>query len=157
MNIKELRIGNLVGVTKDAYHSEKSGENCFKIEQILSNDVKFQGFGHLEHCKNLRGMPLTEQRLLDLGFNTNYKAGYIGIDVKHTDFVLTCPNKGKEKYFMWEFKQAGVHLYVELKHVHELQNLFFALTGEELKFKSELLTAINYEKNNRSSNNSTQR
>lgn len=79
---------------------------------------------------------LTEEWLLKLGFNKEYRYGYIGIDVCDTDFVLTYPEAMDEhlEHFSFEF-EVGVQKFKEIKYVHELQNLFHSLTGTELTRK----------------------
>jgi hypothetical protein len=116
------------------------------LQELTSNDV-FQVekafFTLLElNLECSRPIPLTEEWLLKFGFSTtDYKNGYIGIDHKVggiiTDFVLTYPLVIGEfqKHFIWEHSKFK---YKELKYVHQLQNLYFALTNEELS--TNLLT-----------------
>jgi len=77
---------------------------------------------------------LTEKWLLNLGFNKEYKDGYIGIDVGNTDFVLTFPKimGDFQNYFAFQFHSGGWAKFREIKYVHELQNLFRSITGVEL-------------------------
>jgi hypothetical protein len=74
---------------------------------------------------------LTEKWLLNLGFNKEYKDGYIGIDVGNTDFVLTYPKVMGEwqKGYAFEFTAGGLSKFREVRYVHELQNLFRSITG----------------------------
>lgn len=77
---------------------------------------------------------LNEKWLLNLGFNKEYKDGYIGIDVGNTDFVLTYPKimGDFQNYFAFQFHSGGWAKFIEIKYVHELQNLFRSITGVEL-------------------------
>lgn len=120
MLANELRIGNLF---KNA------------IGKILP--IKDYEFRHLtsKHI-DYKAIPITEEMLLKLGFNKEYKNGWIGIDVKHesgmtTDFVLAEPNKMGEWQTYYAFVYDG-YRFVKIEYIHELQNLFFAITKKEL-------------------------
>lgn len=75
---------------------------------------------------NYKPIPLTEEWLLKLGFVKHGKYGYFYIDF----FVVDLDMNG-------QFYMCDIDIHIVLKHVHQLQNLYFALTGEELTFKSE--------------------
>ena len=83
-------------------------------------------------------IPLTEEWLLKLGFDKEYQKGYIGIDVCNSDFVLTEPLKMGEwqTNYTFQFETGSVPKFKEIKYVHQLQNLFFCLCGEELILKN---------------------
>jgi len=74
---------------------------------------------------------------LKFGFNKEYQKGYIGIDVCNSDFVLTEPLKMGEwqTNYTFQFETGSVPKFKEIEYVHQLQNLFFYLSGEELTFK----------------------
>jgi hypothetical protein len=119
MKAQDLRIGN-----KIFYRNKVTTVNWQELKWIQEGNNNFQP------------IPLTEEWLLNFGFSTtDYKNGYIGIDHKAggiiTDFVLTYPLVIGEfqKHFIWEHSKFK---YNELKYVHQLQNIFFALTNEEL-------------------------
>lgn len=119
MKISELRIGNYVKID--------GVEKPMKVLILDSLEVSSTPF---------LPIPLTEEWLLKLGFNKDYKNGWIGIDVKNesgmtTDFVLAEPlNMGEwQKYYAFVYDS---YRFTKLKHVHQLQNLYFALTNEEL-------------------------
>ena len=122
----ELRIGNIV------FLNDKQ-----KVWEIMD------GFDIDEMTENSSVDPiaLTEKWLFDLGFNSQYKKGWIGIDVRHsngttTDFVLSYPQRMGmwQTFFAFEYDSFR---FVELKYVHQLQNLYFALTGSELVFSTK--------------------
>lgn len=127
INSNELRIGNFL------LFAETGAE--FKVNQI---DEK--GLGVENESENVwieietfEPIPLTEKRLLDFGFSKeDYTEGYIGIDCKNAEFVLCGPNEFKG-YYTFSFKLGGIPMFKKIESVHELQNLYFALTGEELK------------------------
>ena len=61
-------------------------------------------------------IPLTEEWLIKFGFEKAYETCY-----QYKDFILN------DKFIMMD-----IDITIQLKHVHQLQNLYFALTGEEL-------------------------
>jgi hypothetical protein len=137
MKASELRIGNLVDLNSEI-------TKIFSINEKGINHT-IDNWGHFpnlefESFESIQPIPLTEEWLFKFGFSaTDYKKGYIGIDHKAggiiTDFVLTYPlvNGLFQKYFIWEHSKFK---YQELKHVHQLQNLYYSLTGEELTLKN---------------------
>ncbi len=71
------------------------------------------------------------------GFSTNeYKPGFTGKDFKSgtttLDFVLDEPfSKGDwQDYYLFDL---GHHRFVPVYYVHQLQNLYFAITQQELE------------------------
>ena len=106
MEAKDLRIGNIV---------LKIDEN--KTHKIVPVDISICSVNK----KIFEPIPLTEEWLLKMGFSWHAKNSY---NLKrfryHTD----------KKIFsiMGRFED----LVEGLEHVNQLQNLYFALTGEEL-------------------------
>ena len=128
MEAKNLRVGNLILESGLPKKITTIGDTTFSVKgkdwkAVLHEDVE--------------AIPLTEEWLLNLGFNTDYKKGYIGIDVGNTDFVLTYPKTigDFQECFVFQFNSGGWARIREVKYVHELQNLFFAITGQELELK----------------------
>jgi hypothetical protein len=126
MKATELRIGNWVELIG---FGNKKCDALLITEQDQSNKS-----GH----KYLNPIPLTEEWLIKLGFisydsvfGIEYK---IAMDVEPSYILgkrnreLTASPDG-EKYFI-----DGNYL-IRIKYVHQLQNLYFALTGEELETK----------------------
>ena len=122
MEANELRLNNWV------YHCNKEVQitihDLFDIA-VFEDDV-------------FTPIPLTEEWLLNFGFNKEYQKGYIGIDVCNSDFVLTEPLKMGEwqTNYTFQFETGSVPKFKEIKYVHQLQNLFFCLCGEELILKN---------------------
>lgn len=84
-----------------------------------------------------RPIPLTEELLLKCGFvkgNAIYSTGY-SIYIRKTDFYLRPAYKGG---YYWGFNISDEKNDCELndvrpiEYLHQLQNLYFALTEEEL-------------------------
>ena len=128
MEAKELRIGNIVS----------DGLFKFKVTGIKdefvygTDDIERVGIVLCEHTlelENTIGLILNEEWLLELGFK---KAGYNNQDklVFSIDNgeVWVLQNIVTKKFNISEYK-------LDIKYVHQLQNLFFALTGKELIWK----------------------
>jgi len=123
MKAKELRIGNFLRTPNGINH----------VSGIQDREVVEVGeIGYV--IEMVKPIPLTEEWLLNFGFETYttekskvYKLG---------NFMVTYVLKGRfagNKYlkaFNISFSEFG-----HIKHVHQLQNLYFALTGEELQIR----------------------
>lgn len=136
MNLEELRIGNYIHTTDTNQNVPVSGISAF-TNQVWVNLNPFAP----SDANNVEPIPLTEDLLLICGFNTDYKSGYIGIDVNDSDFVLSYPGRmGKfQKYFAFEFNTGRLCRFIEIPYLHNLQNLFFSHTGKELEVNHERL------------------
>jgi hypothetical protein len=133
MNFQELRVGNLIFNHK---------------EQIICvNGLGIDGYILLDKQHNIsdimcKPIPLNEEWLIKFGFSSfEYKTGFIGKDFKSggmiLDFVLTKPQmKGEwQDTFVYDLND---HRFSKVTYVHELQNLFFILTGVELQLSSNV-------------------
>jgi hypothetical protein len=103
--------------------------------QINATDILLieQKQGGYEHYHPI---PTTEDHLLKLGFNKEYKKGWIGIDVRHesgmtTDFIIAEPFSMGEWQSFYAFVYDS-HRFVKLEFLHQVQNLFHAMTQKEL-------------------------
>jgi len=117
IEVRELRIGNLV----KAVH---------KKSDILNSYIVIEG-KHIYDLENGKsefdfyGIPITEEWLLKFGFTQSlaFKSVYfIG-----TFLSITLGNK-----IMFEINDQIIS---EIKYIHQLQNLHFALTQKELEIK----------------------
>lgn len=132
MDIKELRIGNLIehqGKIVPVYQIDRKSKTSSKI-----NDVKFENEDTSEYFKPI---PLTEDWLLRMGFEEVYDSQFR----KKFDLISN-PRIGFDfaKVFdystMAGFRHIGEYLY-HVIYVHQLQNLYNSLTGKELSIKTE--------------------
>ena len=115
MKASELRIGNLVNYNEGGIF-KVIGIHEFGID--CENEIETT---YMEY-ENFKPIPLTEEWLLKFGFKNN-RLGLF-------DCVKVGDDIGYHIYFI------GKHLK-EVQYVHQLQNLYFALTGEELTIKDE--------------------
>lgn len=124
----DLRIGNLM--------LDKLGD-IVELYSINKTFFHVDGYKRQVSVKSIKPIPLTEEWLVKFGFNKEYKEGYIGINVNFTDFVLTYPKRMGEfqDYFAFQYETGTLSRFKDIKFVHQLQNIYFALTGEELTIK----------------------
>jgi hypothetical protein len=106
MKANELRIGSWV------YHPLTRED--IKINQAILCDFA-NGFNYLE------ATPLTREWVLRANFNF--------AELGFPDLAVACSIDGDDVDFV-----IG-NYYHKLNYVHELQNLYFALVGQELTFK----------------------
>jgi hypothetical protein len=122
MDARELRIGNCI----------KIGNIVTLVEGVSTWDNLIQNSNFAErHITEFEPIPLTEEWLLKFGFN-KISDSY-GINISISSYILTTVAL---LYSIDIFKKTNVYYgLIEIKHVHQLQNLYFALTGEELTIK----------------------
>ena len=109
MKASELRIGNLL-------------ENFLGQEfEVNHETLRMLSVGGSGSEFNLpKPIPLTEEWLLKFGLHGNHSSP-VRVGLVDDDFVLQ------------QFTVMFMNAYIKVKYVHQLQNLYHALTGEELK------------------------
>lgn len=131
----ELRIGNLFkeydsrGIPLETGWFSKNGVSWVStINHHGVNETSDMGSSNVTQFKDMDPIDLTEEWLLKLGFTTDPKHHVLCYDLGLLSIEL--PNKfyssGRAYFNSWAI------LNEMPKHVHQLQNLYFALTGEEL-------------------------
>jgi hypothetical protein len=124
MEAKELRIGNAY---RDCTSKEIRFITGFSEDGVYYND----GFDFYESMLNVI---LTEEWLVKFGFVKDKKHNNCCDLELENDFYLQGVGYGKSniKYEVILTDSNDNELTL-VKHVHQLQNLYFALTNEELK------------------------
>jgi hypothetical protein len=129
MKASELRIGNFITqiIYKDTHDEEK---------EIL---VDWQEIWWIsKNTKSYRPIILTEEWLLKFGFDKRisncFKLNNFFIDLRYDDIL----EKDRTIFSRWDNYHCLYFNLSDLKYVHQLQNLYFALTGEELTLNQEL-------------------
>jgi hypothetical protein len=134
----ELRIGNWIadrgGKEWQIDHWEYKDKVSSKPDSFVLPAMSMTNSFHpyTEYLDYLQPIPLTEEWLIRFGFTPD-----------HNDYFLECEEHGVELEASWSSRNQktgesyGWHIskYKHVKHVHSLQNLYFALTGEELETK----------------------
>ena len=125
MEGKELRLGN--------YLHDRNGNLC-KVIELRQDGIYAPAIGKATTGLPNKPIELTEEWLLKFGFESNN----VSYKINNDKFVF-------ELYFYdaWNLNYVEKEKFgndsVELSgywKIHELQNLFFALTGNELTIKS---------------------
>ncbi|MGJ1499640.1 hypothetical protein ACR79R_20170 [Sphingobacterium spiritivorum] len=119
MKATELRIGNVLTfldkqVTVVAITETHTSIKGYEFNRYTPVALNYKG---------LQGIELTEEILLKFGFEQNtfgFKKGNIVFNYRFDNKFIP---------------KLSDQCLLELKHVHQLQNLYFALTGEELEVK----------------------
>lgn len=108
----ELRIGNYIEFMND---STSGQPQKFEVQD-------YSVIGRIEP------IPLTEEWLLKLGFikDDAYEKSYTSRIIRGRNIRVFHHNNAT--HFL-----LNMHFAVDLKYVHQLQNLYFALTSEELQ------------------------
>lgn len=120
MKAQDLRIGNLVEI-KDLKHAPKT----WQVEGV-GNLVQLGG--QLWSIEELKPIPLTEEWLERFGFEQKDKSedwvdnvGYMELGLNGDGYVM--------------LERSYYHASQILLYVHQLQNLYYAISGEELTVK----------------------
>ena len=141
---KDFRIGNRI-----IYMGAE-----IVIEGINRNgDIDYTLNGHPyggHNVKRYEPIPITEKYLLKQGLTSlkeqrekwylDYAFVYSFEDeIKCSDYFIATDLEDEYKFCMATIDDGmqSYESFRRIKYVHELQNLFFALTGEELELKSE--------------------
>lgn len=122
MEAKHLRIGNLVNVGGCDYRIAWLQEKSAKLED---DDMPFK---FSEKYDKLSPIRLTEQRLIDFGFERTH------FGRKLNDFYLEASSRTVETDVLHRFKYELIpeEKYISVNYVHELQNLYFAIEDDDL-------------------------
>jgi hypothetical protein len=140
---KSLRIGNTVNCL---HHNNDSPDPVkFNVPVTIAEihaDCLILSTGQRVELKYFSGIPLSEQELIRLGF-TKAKNGVVFDhpspavpEDEHKDLGTSYPsfffnNRPEVKKWM------DAHTRVAVEYVHQLQNLYYSLTGTELTYKVE--------------------
>jgi len=131
MDVREFRIGNkynlFLGISDDGTQYRQVEISGINTNVLRAPRIKINNDNYWHPVENFEPIPLTEEWLLKFGFiytddvdnlNRDYKLQEfeIQLHLDVNDFMCcnTIPN------------------YVQIKYVHQLQNLYFALNNEEL-------------------------
>lgn len=128
MKIQELRIGNLInqhGQITKVYHLDIGGKSFYRINDM---PIHKETFRHRDtHELVYTPLPLTEEWLINFGFKKDSDiAFHIHSNNNHIIYI----------YFE-EMRDCFAMIYngsqfCTIQYVHQLQNLYYALTCTEL-------------------------
>lgn len=143
IDTRSLMLGNYVDIGQE--HADYS---------LCSRYVKITGWGpkkicHYESkgtiggilhsgltCEDLYPIPITEQWLKDFGFEEREHSLFVKrIEEEALIPWVEAAIAGQDGVWVFAFRHTMI--VKDLKHVHSLQNLFFSLTGTELKLENK--------------------
>ena len=137
---RDLRLGNCIKLEYEDFnnYSEDSqidhNNNIWIVESIREYDIwVYNSIEHISHTDNtdtFEPIPLTEEILLKCGFSITesiFHDNTNAYEIKSWGRIVLINGilQSDEFYFL-----DG--LSTEIKYLHQLQNLYFALTNEEL-------------------------
>lgn len=154
MDAKNLRLGNFVSIENPEFLPEMKGVPLAVsgINMTGGNKWSIQ----LEHIKKIANyyyesysqfenyvqpIPISEKILAELGFEQTEKFG--GNGFLYSNFILfKVKNNARSEdwFYECEFAPSGFafsersHIMSNIRHLHEIQNLYFSLTKMELTF-----------------------
>ena len=150
MKANELRIGNYITGIYEDNNDEERKVLCRVIAldetgDMIDYKIWVETFGQdsAEYFSEFEPITLTEEWLLWLGFTVKVKNYSLNIGSELFEYAI------KDQFVIWNAKdslelrikkQGPGWVFREMtekndlvyKYVHQLQNLYFALTGEEL-------------------------
>jgi len=136
MKTSELRIGNLLEFS-----------NGIQATKIVTVDRRFfssatieKEDGDFEITPYYKAIPLTEEWLLKFGFENNIHGNwnrYFKDGIYPRSFAFQFYKNGRVDFWYGDFNVGNLNSikYNPLQYVHQLQNLYFALTGKELEYE----------------------
>ena len=144
LKASDLRIGNLVNVPREdqsPFRIDLIEYACEEFCKVGMNVNKFDTpFGVIDghpitwELPDLNGIPLTEEWLLKFGFKHDLYDDRFAFEMGATDYVV---EKQDDWYFIgvkYNTSKGNSIVYFSwnIYHVHQLQNLYHALTDQEL-------------------------
>lgn len=118
MKANEIRLGNLF--------------KCYNFDLTIGS-INKEYVGHITNeggflITDLEPIPLTEEWLVKFGFYESETNGEYWLP------KLAFIKKNEYGFFVYKIRK-GLTEISKFQYVHQLQNLYFALTGEELTLK----------------------
>ena len=131
MEAKKYRVGNIV----------EQPNRIGKISEVWKDDVRLDGYNNGYDYNHTKPILLTEKWLNAFGFKkevlSDDSAYYYTLelnDKKYCDLSIISGDKnGYIEVTLFPYEE-----WFRYKYVHELQNLFFAITGKELELKTNV-------------------
>lgn len=118
MKANELRVGNWVNNNEEDYQITSA-----TIAQLERGD------------STAIAIPLTEEWLIKFGFEKTYDEFVYDKANLRIEYIIWADDEPEWKLKRFYGNTFSSHSTIKTNYVHQLQNLYFALTGEELTIK----------------------
>jgi len=134
INPKELRIGNFVYVekykSKEQYITDVGSVGHWGIDGMATHSQDIEG----DECWPI---PLTDDRLLKFGFEQDRARLVLKTPLLQKCYFASSPYVGiiDGTTSIYLYHIDGMAIGKPINFVHQLQNLFYCLTGQELDVK----------------------
>lgn len=126
MKAEELQIGNCVGATLAGNQNASEHPDSIGNGQVL---YLIENGADIDNARWYFDIPLTEEWMIKFGFEKHDSEYRMYFGQPFPALII-------DKDFEYSSSQNGnLNVRVKLKYVHKLQNLYFALTQNELKCK----------------------
>lgn len=146
INPQELRISNYVeykgqmlpvlAIDNEAFLSELKYKGLVRLPDKLPNGMVFGSSGIW--CAKINPIPITPEILERCGFE------YIDMPVNgYADDKHLCYQQIDGTIVFMPFCTDDKDCHIHINYLHQLQNLYFALTNQELTFKTTTHEKIN--------------
>jgi hypothetical protein len=130
MEAKNYRVGNIV----------EQPSRVGKISEVWQDAVRLEGYNNGYDYSHTNPIHLSEKWLNDFGFKKEVLSDDSGYyytlelnDNKYCDLSISSRDKkGFIEVTLFPYEE-----WFRYRYVHELQNLFFAITGTELELKKD--------------------
>jgi len=131
MEAKNYRLGNIV----------KQPNRIGKISEVWQDAVRLEGYNNGYDYKHTQPIHLSEKWLNDFGFKKEVLSDdsgyYYTLELNKNKYCDLSIISGDKNGFI-EVTLFPYEEWFRYKYVHELQNLFFAITGKELELKANV-------------------
>jgi hypothetical protein len=134
MKIEQLRIGNYVYNGRSKKQKTVFGIKLFDVGiEGISNEIKVwlhddKYIYHSLESKSIKPIPLTEEWLLRFGFEA-FRSNFR----KDLDFFCMIYDLKTNTFYINDGDgYEGANILKKIQYVHQLQNLYWCLCGEEL-------------------------
>lgn len=134
IDFTQLRIGNYVHFCYQPPYSSKKSNLCQILGRLRRYEALVQDLTRYNHTFMLlqqagEFIDLTEEWLLKLGFEKTNKIYFGGLNPCFAKFSFALMVRHESYLFDWV---GGI---TKIEYVHQLQNLYYFLTNEELFIK----------------------
>jgi hypothetical protein len=139
MKANEFRIGNLVVVNDIIYKVLGIDEDSLMVEPTID----FEHLISMERTNRFQPIQLTEEWVLKFGFKEIKRYSHDFEEIIYSKSIIVgSENHCEGLLISMPFKVGFIGDYlsdeeytlnIDINNVHQLQNLYFALTNEELK------------------------